>query len=72
MKVVVVEGFEQENVEQMANDSNMLLLTNDKKKSAKSDGGSSERVVKKKLTRKEKLRLTKVVERKNKSSRVRN
>jgi hypothetical protein len=54
----------------MKNDSNMLVISGKKIKSNENDVKSGQQVKKKKLTRKEKNRLEKVIERKNKSSRV--
>ncbi len=48
----------------------MLVISGKKIKSNENDVKSGQQVKKKKLTRKEKNRLEKVIERKNKSSRV--
>jgi hypothetical protein len=62
---------------QMENDTNMLVISasnkNNRKRHGDNDNSDSEKVVetkKKKLTRKEKIKLEKVLERKEKSSRV--
>ena len=62
---------------QMENDTNMLVISASNKKNRKrhgdNDNSDSEKLVdtkKKKLTRKEKIKLEKVLERKEKSSRV--
>ena len=82
-KVVLLEGAldgkvvvddDEAAASQMANDSNMLIHTASSKiekaknKAAREQAASKQ--AKKKLTRKEKKRLEKVIERKNKSSRV--
>jgi len=62
---------DEEKTIQMENDTNMLVITTNKKNRKRNE--EPERVVetkKKKLTRKEKIKLEKVLERKDKTSRV--
>jgi hypothetical protein len=78
-KVVILEGAvgagdAETDAAQMPNDSNMLIHTasskSEKAKTKATKEQAASKQAKKKLTRKEKKRLEKVIERKNKSSRV--
>ncbi len=59
-----------EDFQQMENDSNMLIISGNKKSNKIDDKNGQVTIKKKKLSRKERIKLEKIVERKNKSSRV--
>ena len=66
-----LKGVKDELNHQMANDSNMLVLTGKKgNKSEEKKDDKNAKEIKKRLTKKEKIRLEKIVDRKNKSSKV--
>ncbi len=65
-----MEGFREADLYQMANDSNPLIISGKKKKPTTEISGTQQLKEKRRLSKKEKKKLEKVLERKSKSLRV--